>query len=162
VASHKKKIVAFLVVAVVGSVALRICTAGSATTEQKKPSPKNSCSLFAKDPNLLTKAAHSPDIGALFLRTMLAVLLVAVLGAAVIYVSKRFLPRITNLAGKKIHVIETIHLGPRKAVHLLKIGNRQLLIGSSSENITMLADITDISSETDLSATQIDNNREYK
>ena len=75
---------------------------------------------------------------------MFAVLFIAVLGVTAIYISKKFLPRITNLPSKKIQIIETIHLGPRKAVHLLKIGNQQLLIGSTNESITKLAEIGDV------------------
>jgi flagellar biogenesis protein FliO len=57
--------------------------------------------------------------------------------------SKKVLPRITNLPGKEIRILETAHLGPRKAVHLVKIGNQRLLIGSTYESISMLADVTE-------------------
>ncbi len=73
---------------------------------------------------------------------MFSVLLVVVLGAAAIYISKKYLPKITNLAGKDIRIVETIHLGPRKMLHVIKAGNRKLLIGSTNENITLLADLT--------------------
>ncbi len=86
------------------------------------------------------------------------VLLVVVLGAAAIYLSKKLLPRFTQLSGKRIRVVETVHLGPRKTVYLLKIGSQQLLIGSTNENITKLADISDESSEVDLPVNQIDDN----
>jgi len=157
VTAYKKKIVAFLIVAAVGSVALGIRTTGSAATPQTstrgtepaKPLFDNFSSPFAN---------NGPNIRDLFFRVVLAILLVVVLGAAAIYISKKFLPRIANLAGKKIHIIETVYLGPRKAVHLLKIGNRQLLIGSTSESITKLADITANGSfEMDLSAAEKDN-----
>ena len=89
---------------------------------------------------------------------MLSVLLVVALGAGVIYISKKFLPKITNLPGKQIRIIETVHLGPRKAVHLIEIGNQRFLIGSTSEGITKLADVTYAFSEMDLSAQETDNN----
>jgi flagellar protein FliO/FliZ len=81
--------------------------------------------------------------GELFLKMMFSVVLVLVLGAAAVYMSKKVLPRITNLPGKEIRILETAHLGPRKAVHLLRIGNQRLLIGSTNESITMLADVTE-------------------
>jgi flagellar biogenesis protein FliO len=58
------------------------------------------------------------------------------------------------LPGKQIHVLETTHLGPRKAVHLVKIGEQQLLIGSTNESITTLADVT--GALTEFSAQQIE------
>jgi flagellar protein FliO/FliZ len=81
--------------------------------------------------------------GELFLKMMFSVLLVVLLGAGAVYMSKKVLPRISNLPGKEIRVLETAYLGPRKAVHLIRIGNQRILIGSTNESITMLADVTD-------------------
>jgi flagellar biosynthetic protein FliO len=87
---------------------------------------------------------------------MISVLFLVAIGAGGIYVSKRFLPKITNLSGKEIRIVETVHLGPRKAVHLLDVGKRRFLIGSTNENITRLADLTNILTE--LPTQEIDNN----
>lgn len=114
----------------------------STKSAPKKPLPDNLSSVFANDPNFSGKSGSSPNTQELFFKMMFSVLIVVALGAATIYISKKFLPRITNLPGKMIHIVETVHLGPRKTVHLLKIGEQQLLIGSTSESITMLADVT--------------------
>ena len=147
-------------------------------------------SVFANDPtgqirNLrpeLRSRDSSPQGRELFFKMMLSVLLVIVLGVAAIYASRKLLPRITNLPGKQIRILETAHLGPRKAVHLIEIGpldarcpildtrrdlsdppprlasedagagdsqesriknqrSRMLLIGSTNEGITMLAEL---------------------
>jgi len=168
VAGYKKKIVAFLVTVALGSSVLVVCSARSAT---EGPESKNSkfdpClrlagakskagSLFANDPNFSERLTDSAGGRDLFFKMMLSVLLVAVLGVTAIYVSKKLLPKITNLPGKEIRIIETAHLGPRKAVHLLEIGGRRFLIGSTNENITKLVDIT--GTLTDLSAQEMDNN----
>ena len=78
-----------------------------------------------------------------FYKMLLSILAVAGLGAAVVYISKKLLPKISNLPGKQIRVLETNHLGTRKTIHLIQVGSRRLLIGSTSETITMLADVTD-------------------
>jgi flagellar biogenesis protein FliO len=39
--------------------------------------------------------------------------------------------------------VETVHLGPRKAVHLIDVGHRRFLIGSTNENVTKLADLNE-------------------
>jgi flagellar biogenesis protein FliO len=39
--------------------------------------------------------------------------------------------------------VETTHLGPRKGIHLIQVGTRRLLIASTDETITMLAEVTD-------------------
>ncbi len=89
---------------------------------------------------------------------MVSVLLVITLGAAAVYASKKLLPKITSAPGREIHVIETVHLGPRKSLHLLKIGNQRILIGSTNETITKLADMDDFSSM-DVPSDQVENLR---
>lgn len=86
---------------------------------------------------------NAPGGREFFYKMLLSILVVAGLGAAVIYVSKKLLPKITNLPGKQIRVVETNHLGQRKALHLIQIGSRRLLIGSTNEAVTMLADVTE-------------------
>ena len=112
-------------------------------------------SLFANNPNFSGRPNGSAGNQELFFKMMLSVLLVVALGVAAIYVSKKLLPKITNLPGKEIRIVETVHLGPRKAVHLLEIGNQRLLIGSTNENVTKLADVN--STLTDLTAQEMNN-----
>ena len=79
----------------------------------------------------------------LFYKTMFAVVIIIGLGAVSLFVSKRLLPKITNSPDKEIHILETTHIGPRKSLHLLEVGNQRLLIGSTNDNITILAHLTD-------------------
>jgi len=139
VVGYKKKIVVFAITLALGGGTLLAYSAQTTDTELKKKS-NSSYSLSETDPNY---SGRGIDTWELFRKMMAAVLIVVVLGAAAIYVSRKFLPKITNLPGKKIHIVETVYLGPRKAVHLLKIGNQQLLVGSTNEGITALADVTD-------------------
>ena len=154
---NRKKIVVFLITVALGSGVLLVCSAQSVTdgTELEDSKPKAG-SLFANDPNFSSRPDGSTGNQELFFKMMVSVLFVVAMGAAAIYVSKKFLPKITNLPGKEIRIAETVHLGPHKAVHLLEIGNRRLLIGSTNENITRLADLT--SAFTELSVQEIDNN----
>jgi flagellar biosynthetic protein FliO len=110
--------------------------------------------LFAGDPNLWSKG-ESFGTGELASKTIIAVVLVVGFGAAALYASKKLLPRITGLPGKEIRIVETAHLGPRKAVHLVRIGDQRFLIGSTNERIAMLANLTEPASETDLSAQEV-------
>jgi len=97
--------------------------------------------LYANDPNFFRGSDFNPGGAGFSVRAVLAVLFVLALLIVAIYVSKKLLPKIANLPGKEIRIIETVHLGPRKAVHLLEIGNRRFLIGSTNENVTKLADL---------------------
>ncbi|RKY08475.1 MAG: flagellar biosynthetic protein FliO [Planctomycetota bacterium] len=138
-----KRIVVLLLAVAFCSGAASLCAAAGGSGEGAR-------SLL--DPN------DDGGAGELFFRMMLMVLLVIVLGAAAIYLSRKVLPGFTQLSGKRVRVVETVHLGPRKALHLVRIGNRQLLIGGTNENITRLADVTDALSEADSPVSQIENN----
>ncbi len=149
----RKKVVVFLITAALGSGVLLVCSAQSATDGTElvsaeaeavaglENSKSQSGSLFENDPDFSTRKSDRPSSRELFFKMMVSVLFLVALGAAAIYVSKRFLPKITNLPGKEIRIAETVHLGPRKAVHLLEVGERRFLIGSTNENITRLADL---------------------
>lgn len=151
----KKKILIVLSIIALGNGALIVCSVQSAANgtgpEGSTSAPNQSESvveaesrgLFAKDPDHSETSGYRPVKGEFFFRAILAIVFVVVLGVAAIYVSKKLLPQIAKMPGKEIRIIETIHLGPRKALHLLEIGNRRFLIGSTNENVTKLADITD-------------------
>ena len=134
---------------------LVVCLDKSTADEQKITDSKLKAGfLLAGDPNFTAGANNGFGSQELFFKTMFMVVFVAILGVAAIYASKKLLPKITNLPGKEIRIAETVHLGPRKTVHLLRIGSQWLLIGSTNENITKLADVTD--ALTDLHAKEME------
>lgn len=120
-----------------------ISIAARSADEKAQPAAPQQSGSFLGDPNSAGPADAPLGGTGFFGRMMLCVLLVAGLGAGVLYVSKKVLPKVTNACGKEIHIRETAYLGPRKALHLVEIGNHKLLIGSTSDSITTLADMTD-------------------
>lgn len=155
VTGYKKKSVTYLVMALIVGAILVVCLNQSTADEQNITNSKPKAGfLLAGDPNFTAGTNNGFGNQELFFKTMFMVVLVAVLGVAAIYASKKLLPKIANLPGKEIHITETVHLGPRKTVHLLRIGSQWLLIGSTNENITKLADVTD--ALTDVSAKEMD------
>lgn len=163
VAGFKKKIIVFLVTVLVGTGVVLVCSAQSSTNgvgpEKTQPEPdqpqarteSKDVPLFTNDPNFFGKPDYNSVGGEFSVRAILAVLFVLALFIAAIYVSKKLLPKITNLPGKEIRIVETVHLGPRKAVHVIAVNNRRFLIGSTNENVTKLADLggdlTDLSAK---------------
>ncbi len=154
----RKRIVVLLLAVAFCSVAVSLCAARDGSDDGTRSLFDDSVFAYGNEPNLTAGSDNGVDVGDFFFRMMLMILLVIILGAAAIYLSRKLLPRFTQLSGKRVRVVETVHLGPRKTLHLLRIGNRQLLIGSTNENITRLADVTGALSEVDSPVGQIENN----
>lgn len=141
-------------IAALGNGAFIVCSAQSAANEtasekgvsESDQNPlvveSENGGLFKNDSDFSGKSGYFTSQKELYYRVILAILFVVILGAAAIYVSKKLLPQIARVPGKEIRILETLHLGPRKAVHLIEIGNRRFLIGSTNENVTKLADIS--------------------
>jgi flagellar biosynthetic protein FliO len=70
-------------------------------------------------------------------------LAIIVLGVVAVYVVKRVMPKVSSAMGKELRVIESMSLGPRKQIHIVKVGRRKLLVGSGTDSVTCLADVTD-------------------
>ena len=139
-----------------GSMTL-VCSGASDVNESKNSLFGKYGSRSSEQSNPAGKSDGNPEKNGLFFKMIQMVLLVIVFGVVALYLSKKLLPKISRLPGKKLQVSETVHLGPRKAVHLIKVGKRTLLIGSTNENITNLADVTEQIFELDLPATPKDN-----
>jgi len=133
----KKKKGIVLAVVMFGLAAALVSSAAAAEGEKSPPFPPSVPYNFPAD----------ETTGSAVYRMILAVSIVAALGIAAIYAAKKLLPRLTPAQGKKVKVLETVHLGPRKMVHLLEIGGQQILIGSTPDKITKLADIMDVEIE---------------
>ncbi len=138
----KKKIVPILLsIALIGGiVVLRLNQ--SQNTDPNQETTNKTDSLFSNDPNFSLDTSNGYSNQDLVFKTLASIAIVITLGVAAIYVSKKLTGKLGNIQGKEIKIVETAHLGQRKMVHLIKVGNQQLLIGSTNDNITMLADVT--------------------
>lgn len=74
---------------------------------------------------------------------MASVLVLAVLALVAWVVFKKVLPRVSRAGGRNVSVLETSYIGPRKAVHLLRVGQKRLLVASSRDDVSLLADVTE-------------------
>jgi len=70
-----------------------------------------------------------------------AILIILVLGALAVLATRKLAPRISSRGGRKIAVEETTYLGPRKAVHIVRVEGQRFLLGSHKDGVTMLAEL---------------------
>ncbi len=127
----------------------------NAQADPNKPTGSDSNSDDANDNGLGLWARkddpNSPFAGPkndvdLISRTLVSVVIVLVLGVAAWIVTRKVLPR-TFQQGRRMNVAETVHLGPKKTVHLLKVGKQEFLVGAAGDNVTMLTELMPQSSE---------------
>jgi flagellar biosynthetic protein FliO len=83
------------------------------------------------------------DTGDALKSLVTSILVIIVLGVAAVYVAKKVMPKVSAAMGKELRVVESINLGPRKQVYVVKVGTKKLLIGAASESVTFLADVTE-------------------
>lgn len=82
------------------------------------------------------------DFGKVVAQSVAAVVVILALGVVALVVVKRFLPRFGVTQGRRIHVVETVYLGPRRSLHLVRIGERALLIGGTNDGLSLVSDLT--------------------
>ncbi|MHC5061159.1 MAG: FliO/MopB family protein [Planctomycetota bacterium] len=133
-------ILALLVFCFAGQALLR---AGDSSAEPEQPKPDLESPKWSFD-DLDFDRVKSPAQSELLGKFALAIGFVVLLGVCAWYVSKKFGGKFAGLKGKDISIVETVHLGSGKSLHLLEVGdNQKLLIGSTNENISILADVTE-------------------
>jgi flagellar biogenesis protein FliO len=115
--------------------------ASAATAPNEAPAAGLPSHSFANDSNFTFGTGGRLETGGMFWRMMLAVLLVLALGAAAYYVSKKLGPRIANVPGRQIHLTETFYLGSKKTLHLIKVGDKNILIAATPTSITAIAEL---------------------
>jgi len=74
--------------------------------------------------------------------TMLAsVVVILVLGAVALVMTKKYLPRLRAGSGREMAVLETVHLAPRVTVHVVQVGPKRFMLGATRERVSMLAEL---------------------
>jgi flagellar biogenesis protein FliO len=79
----------------------------------------------------------------IYFRLLFAVFLVAVMGFGVYWMSRHFACKMRGSKAGRIEILETAYLAARKTLHIVKIGNRTFLIGSTNDSIRSLAELGD-------------------
>ncbi len=69
------------------------------------------------------------------------VLIILVIGVVALVIVKKLLPRIGKPASGQLSVSQTIYLGPKQAVHLLKADTQRFLIATSKDGVNLLAEL---------------------
>jgi flagellar biogenesis protein FliO len=118
--------------------------AADAPNEPSRSTAQAPNSIFTRDPNVTFGTDQQFETSGMFWRMMLAVLMVLVMGVAAYYMSRRLGGRIINLPSRQIRLVETLYLGSRKALHLIKVGDRSILVATTPTAVTRIADLDQV------------------
>lgn len=91
--------------------------------------------LFRDDANDVSPGGSSDMLS----RMTVSIVLVGVLGVAAWIAIKKLGPRVGLQSGRKVNVVETVYLGPKKCLHLVEIDGQRLLLGSTADRVSMLS-----------------------
>ena len=75
-------------------------------------------------------------------KMLASVVVILVLGAGAMLVTKKLLPRLRSAGGGRMSVTETVHLGAAATVHLVEVAGRQFMVGATREQVSMLAELS--------------------
>jgi flagellar biogenesis protein FliO len=147
---YQKKKIGYLCLLLLASGGwIAVASRQTGTAAEQGTAPAAASSPVLRDSSLSSDSALPPGPslslgnGELFLKMMLSVGLVLGLGGAALYLSRKVLPKVTQRSGKEIHLLETVCLGPRKALHLVEVGGQRLLIASTSDHVAMLTTLNE-------------------
>ena len=69
------------------------------------------------------------------------VVVILLVGAGALVVTKKFLPRLRTAGGREMSIVETAHVAPRVTLHLVEVGGQRFMVGATRERVSMLAEI---------------------
>jgi len=102
--------------------------------------PNETVATEKGDGDRLTSGGDDPS--SLLGHTLAAIVVILILGGAALFVIKRLLPKLGVTQGRRIHLVETVYVGPRKTLHVVQVGDRTLLLSGTREQLRLVADVT--------------------
>ncbi len=89
----------------------------------------------------------SENLGAALVRTGAALLFILALFFLLVYVMKRYFPNVfggpapgSGKNSARIDLLATRPLGPKRYLHLIRIGKREILLGASEQGVSKLGE----------------------
>lgn len=103
---------------------------------------------YYDEPSKKTKASE-PSVAASLMRVVGALVFVVALAVLSLYALKHFSTSkaLRKTPQRSIRVIETTGLGPNRALHIVQAGNKFLLVGSTPNQINLVAELSSSDAE---------------
>ncbi|HUI29762.1 MAG TPA: flagellar biosynthetic protein FliO [Candidatus Acidoferrales bacterium] len=79
----------------------------------------------------------------LILKTFLTLVFIIALMFGVLFVVRKYFHARPHFVNNNLKVLTSLHLQPKKAIYLVRVFNKVMLVGVSDNNIATLGEITD-------------------
>lgn len=133
------------VFAIIAGVLLPQLMSGEPVLPPPAPSAASSDSLVYTPPTF----PEAPDPRSMLLRLFLGTAFVLVLSVVVIFLSRRWLRQVgaPSAATGRLAIVETLPLGNRCALHLVRVGRQQVLVGVDAAGLKSLVALPELFDE---------------
>ncbi len=111
---------------------------GPASQPASAPAPSQGPSFWAGDK---LDYRTREDLSLPWAQMAASILVLVVLGAAALLVTRKVLPRIRPAAGRTVRVIETTYVAPRQALHLVEVGQKRYLLAGTKDGLSLLSEV---------------------
>lgn len=125
-----------LVVSIAGQVLLRPCL-GESKPAADTPLKTDTSTPWNTNPQ---KTVDSLG-GSLTFKFIMMLVFVAAAGVGVWWFLKKMNTPWLGTKNGQLELIETIHLGPRKAIHIVRAAKKQVLLGSGNDGVRFLCEL---------------------
>lgn len=94
--------------------------------------------------HLIPKTSDSPGIYGSFIKMLIVLVILIALLLVVLYVVKKFLWKKIGKGGQEdgIRVITSAYVGPKKSIALVEVAGERIVVGITSDNISMLTKVS--------------------
>lgn len=120
---------------------LFVCDSGYCITEIVEKGEKQGSATTESDNIGVISPVNFPKITKLLESTGIVIVIIVI----TVFFLRKKLGITTGISRKKryVHIVDTVPLGSKKYIHLVKVPGKVLLIGATNERIQLLAEITE-------------------
>ena len=83
-----------------------------------------------------------PGMGKMAAQALASLVVVVVVAVGSLLIARRFMPAGGRRSGATLAVVETTVVGPKKSLHVVRVGARTFLVGCGVSEVRLLADVT--------------------
>ncbi len=115
--------------------------------EEKKADQQGQTGLAGR--KSILNLSNGRDAKAMLWQMLASVAVLAVLLVIALLLVRRYGGKLKIAQGREMKLIETLHLAPRRSVHMIEVQGRRILVSATRDSIGMLTELPDPGAQTE-------------